>query len=149
VQHADRFGAADRAAVAVAAPAHVDDRDVEVAYVAHQVDRLVAGRDLVDDEAVLDRLPDAQTDKWVAIDHKAVVALAQGASNRSLGAQADTVPSGPLRPILTQLREGAVERPGDLYYVEVEICGSCARRAGAGGGAAGANQRARRKERDP
>src|SRR5436305_10131915 len=85
VQHPDRFRAVDRVAVAVAAPAHVDDGDVEMADVADEVDGLVAGRDLVDDEAVLDRLPDAQTDERLAVDHKAVVVLAQGASDRSLG----------------------------------------------------------------
>jgi hypothetical protein len=39
----------------------------------------------VDDEAVLDRFPDAETDQRVAVDYKAVVALAQDASDQSLG----------------------------------------------------------------
>ena len=43
VQHPDRLGAADGVALAVAAPAHVDDRDVEVADVADQVEPLLAG----------------------------------------------------------------------------------------------------------
>jgi hypothetical protein len=38
----------------------------------------------VDDEAVLDRLPDPQTDERVTVDHKTMVALAQGASDHSM-----------------------------------------------------------------
>ena len=41
---ADRLGAADRGALAVAAPGHVEDRDVEVTDVAHEVDGLPRGR---------------------------------------------------------------------------------------------------------
>src|SRR4051812_30397421 len=95
-QHPDRFGAVDRIAVAVAAPAHVDHRDVEVPDVADQMDGLVAGRDLVDDEAVLDCLPDAETDERLAVDHKAVVLLTQGASDLAGGWVGRRRPGGPM-----------------------------------------------------
>jgi hypothetical protein len=50
----------------------------------------------VDDEAVLDRLTDPQPDEWVSVDHKAVVSLAQGASDHSLGALMDTCRGRPI-----------------------------------------------------
>ena len=78
MQPANRLRAADRAALALAAPAHVDDRDVEVADVADEVERLVAGRRLVDDEAVFEGAANAQADEWVAVDDQAVWGLAQG-----------------------------------------------------------------------
>jgi hypothetical protein len=62
--------------VAVAAPAHVDDRDVE-ADVADEVERFLPRRRLVDDETVLERASDPKADEGVAVYDQAVWGLAQ------------------------------------------------------------------------
>jgi hypothetical protein len=76
-QHPDRLGAADRRPGAVLAPAHIDDRDVEIADVADQLQRLLAGDRLVHLEVVSEHPPDSEPDQWVIVDHQAVGALAQ------------------------------------------------------------------------
>jgi hypothetical protein len=63
--------------VAVSAPAHVDDRDVEGADVADEVERFLPRRRLVDDETVLEGTPDPQPDEGVAVDNQTVWGLAQ------------------------------------------------------------------------
>ena len=65
------------AAVAVEAPAHVDDRDVEVVDVADQVDRLLAAARLLHLEPIREHLANPEPDQRVIVDHKAVWALAQ------------------------------------------------------------------------
>ena len=52
--------------------AHVDDRDVEVADVADQLQRLLAARSLVDLEAVLEHSAHSEPDERVTVDHKTV-----------------------------------------------------------------------------
>jgi hypothetical protein len=78
VQHPDCLGAADRGAVAVAPPTHVDDRDVEVADIADQVESLLAGLRLMDDEAAVQGLTDPDPDERVTVDYQAMWGLAQG-----------------------------------------------------------------------
>jgi hypothetical protein len=77
MQHPDRLGPRDRVAVAVAAPAHVDDRDVEGADIADEVQRLVPRRRLVDDEAFFEGAPDPDPDEGMAVDDQAMWGLAQ------------------------------------------------------------------------
>ena len=60
------------------APAHVDDRDVEAADVADQLERLLAAARLVDLEVVVEHLADAEPDQRVTVDHKAVVGARSG-----------------------------------------------------------------------
>jgi hypothetical protein len=59
------------------AGAHVDDGDVEAADIANEVERLLSAIDLLDLESVAERAADSETDKRVAVDYKAVRALAQ------------------------------------------------------------------------
>jgi hypothetical protein len=59
------------------AGAHVDDGDVEAADIANEVERLLSAIDLLDLESVAERAADSETDKRVAVDYKAVGALAQ------------------------------------------------------------------------
>ena len=61
--------AADRRLGAVPVPAHVDDRDVEVADVPDQVDRLLAAVGLLHLEAAPERLAHAEADQRVIVDH--------------------------------------------------------------------------------
>ena len=96
---------------AVLAPAHVDDRDVEVADVADQVERLLAAGRLVHLEVVCEHLAHSEPDQRVIVDHKAVVGARSGllpitrlrVRRRLLGC--DPIASDP-----SPGREGAVER---------------------------------------
>jgi len=94
--------------VAVAAPAHVDDRDVEGADVADEVERFLPRRRLMDDETVLEGTSDPQPDKGVAVDNQAVWGLAQdcfrsgglrraGTGEPTLGSRAPILPSRRVR----------------------------------------------------
>jgi hypothetical protein len=56
---------------------HVDDRDVDAADVANQVDRFLATGRLLALEAILQRPPHADSDDRVTIDDKALWTLAQ------------------------------------------------------------------------
>jgi hypothetical protein len=77
VKPPDRLRAGDRVAVAVATPAHVDDRHVEVADVPDEVQGLVTSWGLVEDEAAVQGLSNSESDKGVAVDDQAMWGLAQ------------------------------------------------------------------------
>jgi hypothetical protein len=74
---ADRIAAA-RLAVGVRTPAQVDDRHVEAADVADQLERLPAIARLVDLEFRLERFAQADPDQRMPVDDKAMWAFAQG-----------------------------------------------------------------------
>ena len=76
VDGADGVVAAQRRPAAVG-PAHVDDRHVEAADVADQLEALLAADGLVDLEPVLEHSAHPEPDEWVTVDHKAVWPLAQ------------------------------------------------------------------------
>ena len=103
VQGADRLVAADRRiAGAVLAPAHVDDRDVEVADVADQVERLLAARGLVHVEVAGEDLANPEPDERVIVDDKAVGAFAQDCFRSLVCGSGPAAPCAPSVPILAQ-----------------------------------------------
>ena len=139
------------AAGAVLAPAHVDDRDVEAADVADQVDRLLAAGRLVDLEAVLrarrarraGRAGDRRSQGSVGA-RSGLLPIISGCGDGAI-----VSPGAPIDPILAQAASGAVERRCDLDHLEVALRGRRDGRAGALRRAAGADQGAGRAPRDP
>lgn len=71
-QQPDRLVAAQRPLRIGRGPAQVDDRDVDAADVADQLDRLVAAFAFLHLEAVREGLADADAHQWVPVDHEAL-----------------------------------------------------------------------------
>ena len=64
---------------------HVDDRHIEAADVADQIQALLAGCGLMDLEPIPQHPAHSEPDEWVTVDHKAVWALAQDCFRSALG----------------------------------------------------------------
>lgn len=96
-------------AVAVGIPAQVDDCDVEAADVLDQREALLSGLALMDLEAVLERIAQANSNDRVTVDDKTVWTFAQGsfrsargreiASPGLLSPELDPSPAGPGRAV--------------------------------------------------